>query len=144
MNIDDDDMEEEDDEPESSDDEAGMEQKGLIDEDGEANHFDGGAGVQQSSQEGPAAGNMMGDDGEIGIAEARQEFKHNIEMEEAKQELEDLKGSDDDGEAGYGEGPQNAEGAAASQNSQIVGQKRARDPAQDQETNAMDLRKLKR
>lgn len=46
---------------------------------------------------------MMGDDGEIGIAEARQAIKQNEEMEEAKQELEDLKGSDDD-EAGYGEG----------------------------------------
>ena len=39
MNFEDDDMEE-DDEPESSDDEAGMEQKGLIDEDNEANNFD--------------------------------------------------------------------------------------------------------
>ena len=87
---------------------------------------------------------MIGDDGEIGIAEAAQAYKQNVEMEEAKQELEDLKGSDDDNEAGYGEGAQNAEGAAASQTSQAVGQKRARDPAQDQETNAMDLRKLKR
>ena len=141
MNFEDDDMEEED-EPESSDDEAGMEQKGLIDEDNEANNFD--AAGAQSSQEGPAAGTMIGDDGEIGIAEAAQAYKQNVEMEEAKQELEDLKGSDDDNEAGYGEGAQNAEGAATSQTSQAVGQKRARDPAQDQETNAMDLRKLKR
>lgn len=37
------------------------------------------------------------------MAEARAAMRENQEREEAKQELEDLKGSDDD-EAGYGEG----------------------------------------
>ena len=54
---------------------------------------------------------MMGngddnDDCQIGAAEARQALKQNEEMEEAKQELEDLRGSEDDDEAGYGEGSQ--------------------------------------
>ena len=43
------------------------------------------------------------DDGEIGVEEARAQMKVNQEKEEAKQELEDLRESDDD-EAGYGEG----------------------------------------
>jgi len=52
--------------------------------------------------------NFNDDDGEeIGMAEARAAVRVNQEKEEAKQELEDLRGSDDDdGEAGYGEGAQ--------------------------------------
>lgn len=45
----------------------------------------------------------------------------------------------EDGEAGYGEGAESqAEGDV------VVGQKRSRDPALDQETQAIDVHKLKR
>ena len=82
---------------------------------------------------------LAGDDEDIGIAEARAAVRTNQEIEEAKQELEDLRGSEDD-EAVYGEGAGDiAEGANV-----VVGQKRARDPAQNAETTALDLRKLKR
>ena len=64
MRLEDEDEDEEGDEPDSSDDEAGMEQRGVIDEEEEAENFG-------AAQEGPNAA-MIGDDGEIGIAEARQ------------------------------------------------------------------------
>ena len=141
--------EDEEDEPsdpeDSSDDEGGMENRGMINEEMEADELDGGAASQ--NQEGPAAA-MLGDDGDdIGIAEARAEVRHNQEMEEAKQELDDLKGSDDD-EAVYegnGERPEGgAEGSQEGASEVVVGQKRGRDPAQNNETKALDLRKLKR
>lgn len=85
---------------------------------------------------------LAGDDEDIGIAEARAAVRTNQEIEEAKQELEDLRGSEDD-EAVYGEGAGDiAEGAEGA--NVVVGQKRARDPAQNAETTALDLRKLKR
>ena len=68
-------------------------------------------------------------------------------MEEAKKELEDLKGSDDDGEiASEGHnGSQRPEGAAEEgSESMLIGQKRSRDKGQDKETKEMDLRVLKR
>ena len=48
--------------------------------------------------------------------------------------MDDLRGSDDDGEVGYGEGAQQRpEGAEGSQDAMgedvVVGQKRSRDPA---------------
>lgn len=54
-------------------------------------------------------------------------------MEEAKAELADLKGSDD--EAIYGEGPtkEGAGSQAEGSESILVGQKRSRDQAQNQE-----------
>jgi len=92
--------------------------------------------------EGPAVNMLAGDDEDIGIAEARAAVRTNQEIEEAKQELEDLRGSEDD-EAVYGEGAGDiAEGAEGA--NVVVGQKRARDPAQNAETTALDLRKLKR
>ena len=39
---------------------------------------------------------LAGDDDDIGIAEARAAVRANQEMEEAKQELDDLRGSDDE------------------------------------------------
>ena len=92
------------------------------------------------------------DDEEIGMAEARAAMIHNQEMEEAKAELEDLRGSDnnDDDENVYeganGAAGERAEGAGGSQEAEtvVVGQKRSRDAAANQETNALDLRKLKR
>lgn len=88
---------------------------------------------------------LAGDDEDIGIAEARAAVRTNQEIEEAKQELEDLRGSEDD-EAVYGEGAgERAEGVeGADLEGVVVGQKRARDPAQNAETTALDLRKLKR
>jgi len=70
---------------------------------------------------------MFENDGEIGIAEARQAIQEEKEIEEAKQELDDLRGSDDD-EAAYGEG---AEGGSQTEGNAVVGQKRSRDPALD-------------
>ena len=82
----------------SSDDEAGygdMEVNGVIDEDMEAEQFGGAAAQQQ--EEGPE-GVIGADDGaEIGVAEARLEVRNQQEIEEAKAELEDLKGSDEEG-----------------------------------------------
>lgn len=78
MRLEDEDEDDEDgEEPDSSDDEAGMEQRGVIDEDEEAENFG-------AAREGPDAAAMIGDDGEIGIAEARQALQEQREMEEAK------------------------------------------------------------
>lgn len=66
MHLDDEDDDlDEDEERDSSDDEAGMEQKGVIDEDNEAAQFEGAA------QEG-GPNTMFEADGDMGIAEARQ------------------------------------------------------------------------
>ena len=66
MRLEDEDEDDEDgEEPDSSDDEAGMEQRGVIDEEQEAENFG-------AAREGADAAAMIGDDGEIGIAEARQ------------------------------------------------------------------------
>lgn len=72
------------------------------------------------------------DDGEaIGVNEARAAVKQNHEMEEAKAELQDLKGSDD--EAGYGEGA--GQMVAEGSESLLAGHKRSRDEAQNQGSN---------
>ena len=141
-----DDMEDEDAE-DSSDDEAGMENKGhLFDEEEDAAAQ---LGAAAQSQEGPAHAMMAaGDDEEIGMAEARAAMIHNQEMEEAKAELEDLRGSEDEAvyEGANGAAGSGAEGAGGSQEADtvVVGQKRSRDAAANQEANALDLRKLKR
>lgn len=142
---DDDDELGDEDELDSSDDEAGMEQKGIIDEEEEAEKFDGKAATHEG---GPSAAMIGADDEEIGIAEARKAILEAREIEEAKKELEELRGIEDDGEAGFHEGPSTVRAAeGASQNigdDLIIGKKRSRDPALDQETQAIDVHKLKR
>ena len=56
-----------------------MENKGMIDEEQEAELLGGAA-----QQEGAAATMLAGDDDDIGIAEARAAVRANQEMEEAK------------------------------------------------------------
>ena len=126
-----------------------METKGVVDEEAEAAGF--GAAANSQNHEGPAATTMMGaqedEDGDmIGMAEIR----HNQEIEEAKKELEELKGSDDD-EACY-EGanqpagsvkPEGASQEMENSSTIMVGQKRSREEANN-DTNALDLRALKR
>jgi hypothetical protein len=76
---------------------------------------------------------LADDDDNIGVAEARAAVKQNQEMEEAKAELQELKGSDED-EAGEGdneEGDAKVEGVEGSE-TMLVGQKRSRDPALNQ------------
>jgi len=90
---------------------------------------------------------MLADDDNIGVAEARAAVKQNQEIEEAKAELHDLKGTRDD-EAGYGEGDNEetdarVEGVEGSE-TMLIGQKRSRDPALNQAAKQLDLRALKR
>ena len=112
-------IEDEDDEDKDSSDseDSAMENRGMVDEEEEAANF----GAAQ--QEGPA-NVMLGEDNDgIGIAEARQAMRDEKEIEEAKQELAELQGSDD--ENLYGEGPRGAasrpEGGVEGSQESLVG-----------------------
>ena len=107
---DEDDLDEEgdDDEADSSDDEAGMEKKGLIDDEEEAEEAQNMMGAATAGGVGQEGAEIIGDRGAdtMGMSEVRAAMREDKEKEEAKQELADLRGSDDedDGEAGYKEG----------------------------------------
>ena len=105
------DEEGDDDEPDSSDDEAGMEKRGLIDDEEEADEAEkmmGAAAAGGGGQEGAEIieRDLGGRTDAMGMDEVRAAIREDKEKEEAKQELADLRGSDDDDdqEAGYKEG----------------------------------------